>query len=51
MSPANVKYVIEHNPEIDPAVVEIAPNSYDIPSEISVEYGVTDHIRQNMDCL
>lgn len=46
MSPANVKYVIEHNPEIDPAVVEIAPNSYDIPSEISVEYGVTDHIRQ-----
>lgn len=46
MSPANVKYVIEHNPEIDPAVVEIAPNSYDIPSDISVEYGVTDHIRQ-----
>ena len=46
MSPANVKYVIEHNPEIDPAVVEIAPNSYDIPSEISVEYEVTDHIRQ-----
>lgn len=46
MSPANVKYVIEHNPAIDPAVVEIAPNSYDIPSEISVEYEVTDHIRQ-----
>lgn len=46
MSPANVKYVIEHNPEIDPAVVEIAPNSYGIPSEISVEYEVTDHIRQ-----
>lgn len=46
MSPANVKYVIEHNPEIDPAVVEIAPNSYDTPSEISVEYEVTDHIRQ-----
>lgn len=46
MSPANVKYVIEHNPEIDPAVVEITPNSYDIPSEISVEYEVTDHIRQ-----
>lgn len=31
MSPANVKYVIEHNPEIDPTKAEVAPNSYDIP--------------------
>lgn len=31
MSPANVKYVLEHNPEINPSVVEVAPNSYDIP--------------------
>lgn len=30
MSPANVRYVLEHNPEIDPAIVEIAPNSYEI---------------------
>lgn len=29
MSPANVKYVLEHNPEIDPEIVEMAPNSYD----------------------
>jgi len=28
MSPANVRYVIEHNPEMDPQKVEIAPNSY-----------------------
>ncbi len=28
MSPANVKYVIEHNPEVDPKKVEICPNSY-----------------------
>ena len=31
MSPANVKYVLEHNLEINPSVVEVAPNSYDIP--------------------
>lgn len=29
MSPANVRYVIEHNPEVDPAKVEVAPNSYE----------------------
>ena len=28
MSPANVRYVIEHNPEVDPSKVEVAPNSY-----------------------
>ncbi|MBP3426262.1 MAG: glycosyltransferase family 4 protein [Rikenellaceae bacterium] len=31
MSPANVRYVIEHNPYIDASKVEIAPNSYDLP--------------------
>lgn len=31
MSPANVKYVLKHNPYINPAVVEVAPNSYNIP--------------------
>lgn len=46
MSPANVKYVIKHNPEINPAVVEIAPNSSDIPSDIPVGYKVVNHIRQ-----
>lgn len=33
MSPANVEYVIKHNPEVDPAIVELAPNSYDAPQE------------------
>lgn len=28
MSPANVRYVIEHNPEVSPEKVEVAPNSY-----------------------
>lgn len=32
MSPANVRYVLEHNPEVDPTIVEIAPNSYEVSS-------------------
>lgn len=32
MSPANVQYLLKHNPEIDPTIVEIAPNSYDVPT-------------------
>lgn len=32
MSPANVRYVLEHNPEISAEKVEIAPNSYDVPT-------------------
>lgn len=32
MSPANVKYVLEHNPEVNAEKVEIAPNSYDVAS-------------------
>ena len=31
MSPANVEYVIRHNPEVDPAKVEVAPNSIEAP--------------------
>jgi len=30
MSPANVKYVIKHNPELDASRVELCPNSYEI---------------------
>lgn len=38
MSPANVEYVIKHNPEVPPMTVEIAPNSYDIPdSTVSID--------------
>lgn len=29
MSPANVRYVIKHNPEVKPEKVEVAPNSYE----------------------
>ena len=34
MSPANVKYVLAHNPEVNPTIVEIAPNSYDVQTDI-----------------
>ena len=30
MSPANVSYVIRHNPEVDPSKVEVAPNSVEL---------------------
>ena len=32
MSPANVEYVLKHNPSVDRAKVEVAPNSYDVPA-------------------
>jgi len=31
MSPANVKYLLEHNPKVRQGIVEIAPNSYEVP--------------------
>ena len=37
MSPANVKYVIEHNPEVDPGKVEVCPNTFAVPSEDFVQ--------------
>lgn len=37
MSPANVKYLIEHNPEVNPAKVEMAPNAYSADSVQSAE--------------
>ena len=33
MSPANVKFVLEHNPEIDAARVEVAPNSIELKDD------------------
>ena len=37
MSPANAKYVIEHNPEVNLAKVEVCPNSCDVPSDDFVQ--------------
>lgn len=36
MSPANVNYLTNHNPEIDPKIIEVAPNSYALPTEASI---------------
>jgi len=33
MSPANVKYVLEHNPEISPNKIEVCPNCLSVPAE------------------
>ena len=49
MSPANVNYVINHNPEVDPAKVEVCPNSIEVVDKsvdeetrkaIRVKYGI-----------
>jgi len=45
MSPANVKYVIAHNPEVDPNKVELAPNSYDVTEEKELEEGIKESVR------
>ena len=34
MSPANVKYVIDHNPEADPGKVEVCPNTFAVPAKV-----------------
>lgn len=36
MSPANVKFVLKHNPEISPERVEVAPNSIELREEDAV---------------
>lgn len=46
MSPANVRYVIEHNSEIKPEKVEVAPNSYEIQEPVVLDNEQKIHIRQ-----
>jgi len=47
MSPANVRYVLKHNPEIDSSIVEIAPNSYEMPSQYVIrDTVVIENIRK-----
>lgn len=36
MSPANVQYVIEHNPDVNINKVEIAPNSYELKEDLNL---------------
>ncbi len=46
MSPANVKYVIEHNPEVDPNKVEICPNSYQVHEDDKTQGDVSKSVRE-----
>lgn len=46
MSPANVQYVLKHNPEIVPERVEVAPNSYEVQETIVLTEEQRNAIRQ-----
>ena len=49
MSPANVKYVLAHNPEVAAAKVEIAPNSCDVPEEVGVlDAAAAEKVREKL---
>jgi len=43
MSPANVQYVIDHNPEVDPAKVEVCPNCIE-----AQDISITDEEKQGI---
>lgn len=45
MSQANVEYVIKHNSEVDPAIVEVCPNSIE-PVDISISNETKKLIRE-----
>lgn len=46
MSPANVRYFLEHNPEIASGRVEIAPNSYEMQKKEAMDDSQRDAVRQ-----
>ena len=45
MSPANVRYVLEHNPEISPERVEVAPNSIELMEDGQILKQGMDNIK------
>ena len=48
MSPANVKYLLDHNPEVKPENVEVCPNSVEVV-DMSVDSVRRDAIRRKYD--
>lgn len=48
MSQANVDYVIKHNPNVDPSIVEICPNSIEVV-DMSVDEKTREEIRKKYD--
>ena len=45
MSQANVDYVLKHNPEVDPKIIEVCPNSFDVIDK-SVDVETRKQIRE-----
>lgn len=45
MSQANVDYVLKHNPEVDPKIIEVCPNSFDVIDK-SVDESTRKQIRE-----
>ena len=45
MSPANVKYVLDHNPEVDPSKVEVCPNAIEVFDK-SIDHDTRTAIRK-----
>lgn len=48
MSQANVDYIIQHNPEVNPGIVEVCPNSIDVVDK-SVDAEMRKQIREKYD--
>lgn len=46
MSPANVEYVICHNQEVDPSRVEVAPNSFELTTDVFRETANSNAVRR-----
>ena len=46
MSPANVRYILKHNPELNPEKVEVAPNSYEVQEIVALTEEQRVAIRQ-----
>ena len=49
MSPANVRYVCVHNPDISPERVEVAPNSIELVNRTSVSLEDKKNVRKKYD--
>lgn len=48
MSQANVDYIIQNNPEINPDVIEVCPNSIE-PIDVSIDVATRERIRKKYD--
>ena len=46
MSPANVEYILKHNPEVQKECIEVAPNSYEKQGPVVLTQEKRDTIRQ-----